>query len=136
MVAVEVRDQHRVRGQGCRVDGGCAADHRPDPLAKEGIGEELRSRQVELHRRMPKEADPVASDIRRSLVQSVAARYRRRVEAAAKPTLAAIWPRLARIALWIGGVAALLFLLDLVGVPVTDWISDLFDNVARSRCRP
>lgn len=52
------------------------------------------------------------------------------MEAAAKPTLAAIWPRLARIALSIGGVGALLFGLDLVGVPVTDWIGDLFDKVA------
>lgn len=38
--------------------------------------------------------------------------------------------RLARIALWLGGIAALLAVLELLGVPVLDWIDDLFDKVA------
>jgi uncharacterized membrane protein YbhN (UPF0104 family) len=37
--------------------------------------------------------------------------------------------RLARIAAWIGGVALLLFLLDLLGVPAGEWIRDLFRKV-------
>jgi phosphatidyl-myo-inositol alpha-mannosyltransferase len=39
--------------------------------------------------------------------------------------------RLTRTALWIAGVAALIFLLDLVGIPVSDWIGDLFDKIAQ-----
>ena len=38
--------------------------------------------------------------------------------------------RLARIAAWIAGVAVALALLDALGVPVLDWIEDLFDRVA------
>lgn len=38
--------------------------------------------------------------------------------------------RLARIAAWVGGVALLVFVLDLLGVPVRDWIDDLFDKLA------
>jgi uncharacterized membrane protein YbhN (UPF0104 family) len=37
--------------------------------------------------------------------------------------------RLARIAIWIGGVALLIFVLDLLGVPAGDWIRDLFRRV-------
>lgn len=37
--------------------------------------------------------------------------------------------RLARIALWLGGVAALLCLLELLGVPAFEWIDDLLDRV-------
>jgi uncharacterized membrane protein YbhN (UPF0104 family) len=37
--------------------------------------------------------------------------------------------RLARIALWLSAVALLLGLLELLGVPAFDWISDLFDKV-------
>jgi uncharacterized membrane protein YbhN (UPF0104 family) len=37
--------------------------------------------------------------------------------------------RLARIAIWIGGLALLLFVLDLLGVPAGDWIRDLFRKV-------
>jgi uncharacterized membrane protein YbhN (UPF0104 family) len=37
--------------------------------------------------------------------------------------------RLARIALWLGAVALLLGLLELLGVPAFDWIGDLFDKV-------
>jgi hypothetical protein len=33
--------------------------------------------------------------------------------------------RLAWIALWIGGVVLLVFVLDLLGVPAGDWIRDL-----------
>jgi uncharacterized membrane protein YbhN (UPF0104 family) len=38
--------------------------------------------------------------------------------------------RLARIALWLCGVVALLGLLELCGVPAFEWIDDLFDRVA------
>jgi len=38
--------------------------------------------------------------------------------------------RLIRIALWLCGVAALLGVLQLLGVPALDWIEDLFDRVA------
>ena len=37
--------------------------------------------------------------------------------------------RLAQIAAWIGGVALLLFVLDLLGVPAGEWIRDLFRKV-------
>jgi uncharacterized membrane protein YbhN (UPF0104 family) len=37
--------------------------------------------------------------------------------------------RLARIALWIGGLALLVFVLDLLGVPAGEWIADLFRKV-------
>jgi uncharacterized membrane protein YbhN (UPF0104 family) len=37
--------------------------------------------------------------------------------------------RLTRIAVWIGAVALLLFVLDLLGVPAGDWIRDLIDKV-------
>jgi uncharacterized membrane protein YbhN (UPF0104 family) len=37
--------------------------------------------------------------------------------------------RLARIAIWIGGIALLVFALDLLGVPAGEWIRDLFRKV-------
>ena len=37
--------------------------------------------------------------------------------------------RLARIAIWIGGVAATIFVLDLLGIPVREWIDELFDKL-------
>jgi uncharacterized membrane protein YbhN (UPF0104 family) len=37
--------------------------------------------------------------------------------------------RLARIAIWIGGVVLLIFVLDLLGVPAGDWIRDLIRKV-------
>jgi uncharacterized membrane protein YbhN (UPF0104 family) len=37
--------------------------------------------------------------------------------------------RLARIVAWVGGVALLVFVLDLVGIPVDDWIDELFDKL-------
>ena len=37
--------------------------------------------------------------------------------------------RLARIAIWVGGVALLVFVLDLLGVPAGDWIRDLLRKV-------
>jgi uncharacterized membrane protein YbhN (UPF0104 family) len=37
--------------------------------------------------------------------------------------------RLARIAAWVGGVALLVFVLDLLGVPAEAWIRDLFHKV-------
>jgi uncharacterized membrane protein YbhN (UPF0104 family) len=52
------------------------------------------------------------------------------VEAATRVAPIGIWLRIGRIALWIGGVALALFLLDLVGIPVLDWIKDLFDKVS------
>jgi uncharacterized membrane protein YbhN (UPF0104 family) len=42
----------------------------------------------------------------------------------------ALLRRLARIAAWLGGIVALLGVLELLGVPVLDWIDDLFDKVA------
>jgi uncharacterized membrane protein YbhN (UPF0104 family) len=38
--------------------------------------------------------------------------------------------RLARIAAWLGGTALVLWVLDLLGVPVGDWIRTLFDKIA------
>ncbi|HVY96776.1 MAG TPA: YbhN family protein [Solirubrobacterales bacterium] len=37
--------------------------------------------------------------------------------------------RLLRIALWVGGAAVLITVLDLLGIPVSDWIGDLIDKV-------
>ena len=37
--------------------------------------------------------------------------------------------RLARIALWVGGVVAVIAVLDLLGVPASEWIDDLLDKV-------
>ena len=37
--------------------------------------------------------------------------------------------RLTRIALWIGGVALAIFVLDLLGIPVREWIEELFDKL-------
>jgi uncharacterized membrane protein YbhN (UPF0104 family) len=37
--------------------------------------------------------------------------------------------RLARIAIWIGGVALLIFVLDLLGVPAGEWIRELLDQI-------
>ncbi|MET0558336.1 MAG: YbhN family protein [Solirubrobacterales bacterium] len=37
--------------------------------------------------------------------------------------------RLTRVAAWIGGTALLVLLLDLLGIPVSDWIGKLFDKV-------
>jgi len=37
--------------------------------------------------------------------------------------------RLARIGLWVGGVALAIFLLDLLGVPAGEWIRDLFRKI-------
>ncbi len=59
------------------------------------------------------------------------ARYRRAVEAATAPAGAPIWQRLVRIAAWIAGVAVVLYVLDLLGIPVSDWIRALFDKVAQ-----
>jgi uncharacterized membrane protein YbhN (UPF0104 family) len=37
--------------------------------------------------------------------------------------------RLTRIALWVGGSALAVFILDLLGIPVDDWIAELFDKL-------
>ncbi len=37
--------------------------------------------------------------------------------------------RLLRIALWVGGIALVIFLLDLIGIPVSDWIRDLLKKI-------
>jgi uncharacterized membrane protein YbhN (UPF0104 family) len=37
--------------------------------------------------------------------------------------------RLTRIAVWVGGVAATIWILDLLGIPVGDWIGELFDKL-------
>jgi uncharacterized membrane protein YbhN (UPF0104 family) len=42
---------------------------------------------------------------------------------------ATVQERLTRIALWVGGTALVIFVLDLLGVPVSDWIRDLFKKV-------
>jgi uncharacterized membrane protein YbhN (UPF0104 family) len=44
-----------------------------------------------------------------------------------KPALAR---RLGRIALWVGGLALAIFVLDLLGIPVREWIEALFDKLA------
>jgi undecaprenyl pyrophosphate phosphatase UppP len=41
----------------------------------------------------------------------------------------ALLARLARIALWVGGVALLIVVLDLLGIPVSDWIRELFHKI-------
>jgi uncharacterized membrane protein YbhN (UPF0104 family) len=41
----------------------------------------------------------------------------------------ALVARLIRIAVWVVGIAALIFLLDLAGVPVGDWIRQLFKKI-------
>src|SRR3954451_16276265 len=41
----------------------------------------------------------------------------------------ALVARLARIAIWVVGIAALIFVLDLFGVPVGDWIRELFKKI-------
>jgi uncharacterized membrane protein YbhN (UPF0104 family) len=38
--------------------------------------------------------------------------------------------RLLRIALWVGGSALAVYVLDLLGIPVDDWIGELFDKLA------
>ncbi len=43
---------------------------------------------------------------------------------------APIWQRLGRIGAWASGVAALLYVLDLLGIPVSGWVRTLFDKVA------
>jgi hypothetical protein len=37
--------------------------------------------------------------------------------------------RLARIAVWIGGMAVAIWVLDLLGIPVREWIDELFDKL-------
>src|SRR3954454_16782729 len=41
----------------------------------------------------------------------------------------ALLARLARIAVWVGGVALAIGVLDLLGVPVSDWIRELFRKI-------
>jgi len=38
--------------------------------------------------------------------------------------------RIARIVIWVGGVALAIFVLDLLGIPVQEWIDELFDKLA------
>ncbi len=40
-----------------------------------------------------------------------------------------VWARLARICAWLGGIALVLLVLDLLGVPVLDWIRKLFKDI-------
>ena len=37
--------------------------------------------------------------------------------------------RVARIAAWVAGIALVLFVLDVLGVPVADWIRQLFKEI-------
>ncbi len=46
------------------------------------------------------------------------------------PKPARVGPRLLRIAVWVAGLAALIGVLDLLGVPVADWLRSLFKKVA------
>jgi uncharacterized membrane protein YbhN (UPF0104 family) len=41
----------------------------------------------------------------------------------------ALVARLTRIVIWVAGVAALIFVLNLLGIPVADWIRDLFKKI-------
>jgi uncharacterized membrane protein YbhN (UPF0104 family) len=41
----------------------------------------------------------------------------------------ALLARLGRIVAWVGGVALIIFVLDLLGIPVSDWISELFKKI-------
>jgi uncharacterized membrane protein YbhN (UPF0104 family) len=41
----------------------------------------------------------------------------------------ALLARLTRIAIWVGGLALLIFVLDLLGIPVSDWIRELFRKI-------
>jgi uncharacterized membrane protein YbhN (UPF0104 family) len=41
----------------------------------------------------------------------------------------ALLARLGRIAVWVGGVAILIFVLGLLGIPVADWIRELFRKI-------
>src|SRR3954451_24690026 len=41
----------------------------------------------------------------------------------------ALLARLTRIGIWVGGVALLIFVLDLLGIPVSDWIGELFKKI-------
>ena len=52
------------------------------------------------------------------------------VGSAAETGSRALPHRLARIGVWVGGVALLLAVLDLLGVPVLAWVRDLFEKVA------
>jgi uncharacterized membrane protein YbhN (UPF0104 family) len=47
-------------------------------------------------------------------------------ERRAPPESNPLWRRLARIAIWVGGVALVIAVLDLLGVPAGDWIRELF----------
>ncbi len=41
----------------------------------------------------------------------------------------ALLARLTRITIWVAGVALLIFVLDLLGIPVSDWIRELFHKI-------
>src|SRR4051794_15088414 len=41
----------------------------------------------------------------------------------------ALGAKLTRIAIWVIGIVALIFILDLAGVPVGDWIRELFKKI-------
>jgi uncharacterized membrane protein YbhN (UPF0104 family) len=41
----------------------------------------------------------------------------------------ALLARLGRIVVWVGGIALVIFVLDLLGIPVSDWLSDLFKKI-------
>jgi uncharacterized membrane protein YbhN (UPF0104 family) len=54
-------------------------------------------------------------------------RWRRRGSSPEEPQPLA--RRLTRVALWVGGSALAVYVLDLLGIPVDDWISELFDKL-------
>jgi hypothetical protein len=47
----------------------------------------------------------------------------------AEPERTPLARRLTRVAAWVGGAAILILVLDLLGIPVSDWIGKLFDKV-------
>lgn len=51
-------------------------------------------------------------------------------ELEAKPGVGGVGRRSARIAIWIGGVSLAIFVLDLLGIPVRDWLDELFDKLS------
>ncbi|HUC00034.1 MAG TPA: lysylphosphatidylglycerol synthase transmembrane domain-containing protein [Solirubrobacterales bacterium] len=46
-------------------------------------------------------------------------------ETASPPQSNPLWRRLARIAIWVGGVAGTIAVLDLLGIPVSEWIREM-----------
>ncbi|HWB70104.1 MAG TPA: hypothetical protein VG518_09030, partial [Solirubrobacterales bacterium] len=52
-------------------------------------------------------------------------------EALTPKTAPSLSRRLLRIGVWVGAVAAAIAILDLLGLPVSDWIGDLFSKLGQ-----